>query len=192
MARCALIALLVSPLACDALKATAAEFRRFEGADCKGDFSVLSTDKMDECTPYLIPAPASIFVNQTNDSIYTSFHFQGETDCSGVGTKLGDWTVGECQNFGDYSQLRVWVTAPPPPVSACSVKGACGWAYQSCCIASAATGNPCTCHLHNGTGKAGSRDCGKCGKAFVGCCSAFELTGHGCGCDVMDQPPLVV
>jgi hypothetical protein len=171
------------------VKPSAAELRRYEGSTtCTGNFTVLSVDNMDECTPYLIPAPASIYVNQTNETAYASYHFQGPTDCSGnAGTKVADWLVGECVSFDGYSQMRDWITAPPPAPSACGVPGVCGRAYQVCCAGSAVTGNACACHLNNGTGKAGSRDCGKCGNAFVECCSAAGLTGHGCTCDIRDN-----
>jgi len=175
-----------------ALKASAAKLLRYSTADCTGSSTILSTDLINECTPFLIPAPASIYVNQTNDSVYTSYHFQGPQDCSGSGTKLGDFLVGTCESFDTYSQKRVWVEAPPPPLSTCQVPGVCGRAYQGCCVASKLTGHACACHLHNGTGKAGSTDCGRCGKKFVECCTAFELTGHGCGCSVANSAVAVV
>lgn len=175
-----------------ALKASAAQLMRYSSTDCTGNSTVLNTDVMNECTPYLIPAPASIFVNQTNDTAYAYYHFQGQVDCSGEGKKLTDLVVGVCESYGDYSQKRVWVQAPPPLPSSCGTFGLCGRAYQACCAASKFTGNACNCHLHNGTGKAGSNDCGKCGKDFVGCCTASQLIGHPCGCDVQDEATAVV
>ena len=93
-------------------KPVAAEFWRWEGTgDCTGDHSILSRDNMDECTPYIIPAPASLWVEQKNDTAYSSYHFQGPTDCSGMErTFLSDWIVGECFDYGSYSQKRVWIT----------------------------------------------------------------------------------
>merc|ERR1711865_933565 len=90
----------------------AAEFRRWEGTgECIGEYSVLSRDNMDECTPYHLPAPASIWIEQKNDTAYSSYHFQGPTDCSGAErTFLSDWIVDECFDYGDYSQKRVWIT----------------------------------------------------------------------------------
>jgi len=65
---------------------------------------------MDECTSYTVPAPASIWVVQKNDTAYSSYHFQGPKDCSGPdGTFLSDWIVGECFDYGDYSQKRIWI-----------------------------------------------------------------------------------
>jgi len=195
MASLALAALMVGASAQHAagLKASAAQLRRYESStDCTGNFTVLSADVMNECTPYLIPAPASIFVNQTNDTAYASYHYQGPQDCSGEGKRLAYFIVGECASYQDYSQMRVWVEAPRPPVSSCGAPGLCGRAYQACCTASELTGGSCTCHLHNGTGKAGSQDCGKCGKDFVGCCSAFQVLGHPCGCDVLDAAETMV
>jgi hypothetical protein len=189
----ALAALIVFPFHGEALKASAAEQRRYEGStDCTGNYTVLNADVMNKCTPYLIPAPASILVNQTNDTHYASYHFQGPQDCSGKGKLLDFFAVGECTSFGDYSQKRVWVVAPKPPVSSCDAPGVCGRAYQTCCVASGIKGNKCTCHLHNGTGAAGSQNCGTCGKDFVKCCSAFQMSGHPCGCDVSDDSAVVV
>jgi len=174
-------------------KASAAEHRRYEGStNCTGEYTILNTDTMDECTPYLIPAPASLYINQTNDTAYASYHFQGPTDCSGMGTFVSYWVVGTCTSFGDYSQMRIWIKSPPPPTSACGVPGTCGRAYQACCAGSMVAGKPCTCHLYNGTGKAGAQDCGSCGKAFVDCCTGFKITGHSCTCDINDRAAIVV
>jgi hypothetical protein len=94
----------------------AAELRRWEGSgNCTGNYSALSTDNMDECTQYLIPAPASIWVTKKNSTAYSSFHCQGVLDCScskDNQSHLGDWIVGTCEDFGGYSQMRVWVTVP--------------------------------------------------------------------------------
>merc|ERR1719199_1481440 len=125
---------------------------------------------MDECTPYLIPAPASVLINQTNDTHYASYHFQGKTDCTGEGRLLSYSEVGNCVNedFGG-SQLRVWVDAPRPPSSACTVPGVCGRGYQVCCIGSKFTGDECHCHLQNGTGV--------CGRGYQVCCIGSKFTG---------------
>lgn len=176
-----------------AVKASASEQRRYEGTtNCTGKYTVLNSDVMDQCTPYLVPAPASVFVNQTNDTHYASYHFQGSQDCTGDGRLLSYLEVGSCLSFGSYSQMRVWVEAPKPPVSSCQSFGVCGRAYQGCCIGSELKGEKCTCHLHNGTGQAGSQDCGSCGKAFIKCCSAFQLSGHACACDVIDTSASIV
>merc|ERR1711862_1088180 len=93
----------------EALKAPAAQHRRYDGVtDCTGNYTVLNTDVMDQCTPYIIPAPASIYVNQTNDTHYASYHYQGVQDCTGQGTLLSFWQVDSCVSFGTYSQIRVW------------------------------------------------------------------------------------
>jgi len=169
-------------------KPTAAELRRWEGStDCTGDYTVLNTEKLDECTPYLLPAPASIWTEYLNETAYASFHYQGVADCSGNGRKLDDWIVGSCTDLGGYSQKRVWITAPTPPPASCEEPGDCGRAYSACCAVSRVKGSPCACGLRNGTGEAGSRDCGFCGKAFVTCCEGFRLTGHPCACDVADK-----
>jgi len=168
-------------------KPSAAELRRYEGSThCTGEYTVLSTDQLDQCTPYFIPAPASIKVVQKDDTTISSYHYQGTMDCSGPSQHMGDFVVNSCTNEGDYSQMRVWVTAPSPSGGTCEVPGDCGRAYQACCVGSEVKGEPCTCHLHNGTGTAGSADCGTCGKAFVACCTAAQLAGYGCTCDVMD------
>lgn len=92
----------------------AAELRRWENSsNCTGKFSVLSTDNMNECTQFYIPAPASIWVAQKNDTAYSSYHCQGVTDCSkDKRVFLADFVVGTCEDFGAYSQMRVWSTAP--------------------------------------------------------------------------------
>jgi hypothetical protein len=90
----------------------AAEFRRWEGSsNCTGKYTVLSIDNMNECTPYLIPAPASIWIEQKNDTAYSSYHCQGVTDCSKPLRKLlGDFIIGTCEDYGDFSQMRVWIS----------------------------------------------------------------------------------
>jgi len=168
-----------------AAKPSAAELRRWEGStNCSGNSTVLSTDKLDECTPYLIPAPASIRVQYVNETAYASYHFQGVTDCSGTGEYLQTLIVNSCTKHDGYSQMRVWVQSPAPPPGICGEKGYCGFAYEACCIGSELKGSPCTCKLRNGTGEAGSPDCGFCGRAFVTCCSGFKLGGSPCSCDV--------
>jgi len=96
---------------CKSEVAKAAELRRWDNSNnCTGEYSTLSTDNMNECTQYLIPAPASICVEQKNDTAYSSYHCQGVTDCSKEKrTFLADWAVGVCEVFGDYSQMRVWI-----------------------------------------------------------------------------------
>eukprot|EP01050_Picozoa_sp_SAG11_P023873 SAG11_NODE_4928_length_1719_cov_1.579012_2_plen_240_part_00 len=92
--------------------ATAAELRRWEGStSCTGSYTVLSTDVMNQCTPYHVPALASILVLQKNRTAYSSYHYQGEVDCSGAQrTFLEDLAVGTCSgDLGGYSQMRVWV-----------------------------------------------------------------------------------
>jgi len=170
-----------------------AEFRRWEGSsNCTGPFTVLSTDKLNECIPYLIPAPASLRVEYVDETHYASYHYQGATDCSGNRTHLGDFVVGTCEDFGSYSQMRVWNTAPAPPPGQCAAPGHCGHAYQACCLAGHVSGKPCACKLRNGTGEAGSADCGFCGKAFVTCCTGYKLGGAPCACDVASGAAAVV
>eukprot|EP00441_Pelagodinium_beii_P046137 CAMPEP_0197619516 /NCGR_PEP_ID=MMETSP1338-20131121/527_1 /TAXON_ID=43686 ORGANISM="Pelagodinium beii, Strain RCC1491" /NCGR_SAMPLE_ID=MMETSP1338 /ASSEMBLY_ACC=CAM_ASM_000754 /LENGTH=198 /DNA_ID=CAMNT_0043188493 /DNA_START=64 /DNA_END=660 /DNA_ORIENTATION=+ len=175
-----------------ATKYSAAELREYGSADCTGDFKVLNQDLMDECTPYLIPAPASLKVEQLNDTAYATYHYQGIQDCSGPDGKFQRaWFVEQCEDQGDGTSLkRAWVTGPapsPPSPGSCMVPGDCGRAYQACCLGSHVKGEPCNCHLTSGTGEATSTDCGTCGKAFVACCSAFSLTGHECTCNVGDS-----
>jgi hypothetical protein len=166
---------------------TSAELRRWEGSgDFTGDYEVLSTDKLDECTPFLIPAPASVRVEYSNETTYASYHYQGVPDCSGARKKLGDWIVGSCEDLGGYSQMRVWVSSPSPPPGRCGEPGDCGVAYKACCAVSELKGEPCQCSLRNGTGEAGSPDCGACGKVFVSCCAGFKIGGFPCSCDVAD------
>lgn len=170
-------------------KPSAAELRRWDGSsNCSGDYTVLNTDKMDECNPFLIPAPASLKIQQVNDTAYASYHYKGVTDCSGdQGKHIADWVVGTCEDLGGFSQKRVWIETPPPPPATCEVPGDCGRAYQACCLASELKGNgKCTCHLRKGSGEAGSTDCGFCGRAFVTCCAGFRIGGSPCGCDVAD------
>jgi len=170
-----------------AAKPTAAQLVRWEGStNCSGNGTVLSTEKMDECTTYIIPAPASVRVAYLNETAYASYHYQGVTDCSGEGKLVTTITVNSCTSDDGDSQKRVWVEAPAPPPGACGQPGDCGRAYQACCLASQLKGSPCGCKLRNGTGEAGSPDCGFCGKAFVTCCAGFKLTGSPCSCDVAD------
>jgi len=92
----------------------AAELRRWDGSsNCTGKYAILNSDNMNECTSYLIPAPASIWVEKQNATVYSSYHYQGVTDCSGNHTHLGDFVVGTCENLGGYSQMRVWVEPKP-------------------------------------------------------------------------------
>merc|ERR1719183_643828 len=100
---------------------SAAELRRYGEKDCKGKYTVVGGDKMDECTPYLIPEPASILVNQTDETHYSSYHFNHNTDCTGGGRRLVTMTIGDCENYDTFSQMRAWVDAPKPPKSACTV-----------------------------------------------------------------------
>merc|ERR1712176_583529 len=97
---------------CKTAPKLAAELRRWDGSsNCTGTYAKLSTDNMDECTPFLIPAPASIWVAQKNDTAYSSFHCQGVTDCNVEKRKfLSDFVVGTCEDLGGYSQMRVWIT----------------------------------------------------------------------------------
>jgi len=131
-----------------------------------------------------LPAPASSLIEYLNERTYSSYHYQGQTDCSGARKKLADFVVGSCEDLGGYSQMRVWVSSPDPPQGRCEEPGDCGVAYTACCAASGLKGDPCQCSLHNGTGEAGSRDCGFCGKAFVDCCTGFKVRGFPCSCDV--------
>merc|ERR1719277_335877 len=147
---------------------------------------------MDTCTPYFAPAMASIKVVYVNESMYSSYHYQGVQDCSGPRQHVIDLAVNQCENDGDSSQVRVWVMGPSPSAGSCAVPGDCGRAYQACCFGSEATGNPCACHLRNGTGTAGSTDCGKCGQAFVACCTAAGLAGSPCNCDVNSDSLFVI
>merc|ERR1712008_651757 len=102
-------------------------------------------------------------------------HYQGVTDCSGERRPLTTVIVNSCTNFGSYSQMRVWDQSPAPPAGSCGQPGDCGRAYQACCIVSKLKGSPSTCKLLNGTGEAGSPDCGFCGKSFVTCCAGFKI-----------------
>ena len=94
----------------------ASEFRRFSASlNCSGSYTILSTDVMDFCTPFSIPAPASDYITQVNETAYTMYHHQGVQDCSG-GTveREGTYVVGTCSgDLGGYSQMRVWLTAGP-------------------------------------------------------------------------------
>jgi len=175
---------------------SAAELRRYVGsADCTGQYTVLSSDLMGTCTPFLIPAPASVRVEYVNETTYSSYHYQGVQDCSGASRRhLMDLVVNSCTNEGGYSQKRVWIMAPSPPAGPCAAPGDCGLAYQACCIGLEATGTPCECRLHNGSGTDAGPGCGACGKAFVACCSAAGLVGYPCTCDVTREaaPALVV
>lgn len=173
---------------------TAAELRRWEGSgDCTGNYTVLNTDKLHECTPYLIPAPASILVEYLNETAYASYHYQGVTDCSGAKPRrLGEFVVNSCEDLDGFSQMRVWVSSPAPPPASCKEPGDCGHAFSACCIASAVKGAPCACDLHNGTGEASSFDCGPCGQAFATCCAGFKLRGFPCTCDVGDRAAAVL
>jgi hypothetical protein len=98
---------------CKAAPVKAAELRRWEGSDnCTGNYSVLNHDNMNECTPKYFPAPASYWVEQKNETAYSSFHCQGVLDCSKDKRELfGDFIVGTCEDFGGYSQMRVWIKA---------------------------------------------------------------------------------
>merc|ERR1719382_1141171 len=158
MALSPIVALIALPLQVAAIKASAAQQRRYEGStDCTGNYTVLNADVMDQCTPHIILASASIFVNQTNDTHYASYHFQGVQDCTGQGTLVSFGEVGSCVSFGSYSQIRVWVEAPKPPVSSCQSFGVCGRAYQGCCIGSELKGEKCSCHLHERCGGGSSQ-----------------------------------
>merc|ERR1712066_1230061 len=98
-------ALVFFPFHVQAIKASAAQHRRYgSSTSCTGNYTVLNADVMDQCTPYLIPAPASIYVNQTNDTHYASYHFQVPQDCTGDGQLLSYFAVGVCERFSDYSQ----------------------------------------------------------------------------------------
>merc|ERR1719183_3201374 len=101
-------------LTSEAKKYSAAQLRQYDKSDCTGNFTVVNGDKLDECTPYLIPRPASILVNQTDDTHYSSYHFDATTDCTGVHRLLETLAIGECEKglAGDYYLMRVWVDAP--------------------------------------------------------------------------------
>lgn len=91
----------------------AASLLRWNVTGCIGDFDVLNTDVMGECTSYRIPAPASIHTEYKNQTTYCSYHYQGDTECQGsTRTLVMCLDVGHCQNFTDfgdiYSQKRVW------------------------------------------------------------------------------------
>jgi len=103
---------------CKSTPVKAAELRRWENSDnCSGKYIVLNHDHVKECTQFLIPAPASIWVEQKNDTAYSSFHCQGVLDCSKAKRKLlGDFIVGTCDNLGGYSQMRVWIKAEATPM----------------------------------------------------------------------------
>ena len=125
--------------------AKAASLRRWAGStSCEGQYSVLSIDVLDQCTPYHIPAPASILVVRKNGSAYESYHYQGATDCTGPRTFLEALAVGTCSgDLGGYSQMRVWEGATlqcSPGCECCPCTGtgckgtcpACGAAVCSC------------------------------------------------------------
>merc|ERR1712028_272320 len=92
-------------------KPVSAEWRRWEtNSKCEGEYTVTDNDPMDTCFPKLIPAPASYWVEQTNETFYSNYHYDGVKDCTGDTRKhLMDFSVGVCDDFGDYSQMRVWL-----------------------------------------------------------------------------------
>ena len=71
--------------------------------------------------------------------------------------------------------------------STCAKKGACGDAFQACCLGYQAKGFPCTAHLiDRGTGPdvtipAGAGDCGT---AYGACCLGFKAAKQPCTCDL--------
>jgi len=97
----------------------AAEQRRWVGSrSCAGNYTVLNSDVMGSCTSFLVPAPASIKVEFKNNTVYSSFHYQYNTQCKlGLFTHdrefLADWVVGTCEDLSIgsdvYSQMRVWL-----------------------------------------------------------------------------------
>lgn len=91
--------------------AQAAELRRWEKSlNCEGEYVVLSTDVLNECTPYSIPAPASILTVQLNETAYGSYHYTGHKDCTGQRTFMAALPVGSCSgDLGGYSQMRVFL-----------------------------------------------------------------------------------
>eukprot|EP01044_Picomonas_judraskeda_P006364 COSAG03_NODE_631_length_6620_cov_2.507898_4_plen_243_part_00 len=91
--------------------AQAAELRRWNSSpNCEGDYAVLSTDVLNECTPYSIPAAASVLVVQLNSTAYGSYHYQGRKDCTGQRAFLTAFSVGSCSgDLGGYSQMRVFL-----------------------------------------------------------------------------------
>jgi len=101
--------------------------------------------------------------------------------------KINDGNNEEIVCLSIQSQNEAEAMLINPSEDTCEVPGDCGHAYQACCIGFEAKGFPCACHLSNGTGTAGSSDCGTCGKAFVLCCDAFNLKGSPCGCDIKDK-----
>lgn len=70
--------------------------------------------------------------------------------------------------------------------STCASRGACGKAYQACCIGYKAAGYPCGCELKDGTGVVGD-NCGVCGTAYGACCVGYKAKGFPCTCD-LDTP----
>ena len=137
--------------------AQAAELRRWGNSlNCEGEYTVLSTDVLNECTPYRIPAPASILTVQLNETAYGSYHYQGHQDCSGQRTFLMALPVGTCSgDLGGYSQMRVFLHD-----SARHCSPDC-----QCCPCPASHQGPCA-----GT-------CPNCGK-HVCDCPVLEPNGH--------------
>jgi hypothetical protein len=118
----------------------AAEFRRWDhSSDCQGEYNILSTDNLNECTQYTVPAVASILVVQMNSTAYVSYQYPtGIADCTGAKRTLEFvGVVGVCSgDLGGYSQMRVWLfnstrhCSPgceccPCPPSQPGCKGAC-------------------------------------------------------------------
>lgn len=94
----------------------ASEFRLYSASlDCTGNYTIMSTDVMEFCTPFRIPAPASDFVEQINATAYATYHHQGTTNCQG-GTVQREaiFLVGTCSgDLGGYSHMRVWLDSGP-------------------------------------------------------------------------------
>ena len=100
----------VPPLQSSPSPPQASEFREYTSPNCTGKYTIGSIDVMDQCSTYHVPAPASIFVAQTNATTYESYHYPAATDCSGPRTAEGSFTVGVCSgDLGGYSQMRVWL-----------------------------------------------------------------------------------
>jgi hypothetical protein len=101
---------------CQTTPVKAAELRRWDNSDnCTGNYTVLNHDNMNECSQKMIPAPASIWVEQKNATAYSSFHCQGVLDCSkDKRVLLADFIVGTCEDLGGYSQMRMWIKAESP------------------------------------------------------------------------------
>jgi len=94
-------------------KPVSADLRRWEGnTECKGKSTVINNDPLDTCVSFWLPRTASLLTVQTNDTMYSTYHYAGVKDCTGDTKKHEtDYTVGTCEPSieGTDSLMRVWV-----------------------------------------------------------------------------------